>query len=325
MSAACRIVSEVGEAVALLAAGGVVAFPTETVYGLGADATNPEAVGRIFRIKDRPTDHPLIVHLADISQMNDWAMEIPDEAYLLAERFWPGPLTLILRRDGRVPDAVTGGLDTVGLRVPGHPVALNLLRLFGGGIAAPSANRFGRISPTTARHVLEELGDRLELIVDSGPCRVGLESTIVSLVGARPQLLRPGAISVADIEAVLGRSRVACPPLSDRPRAPGMHASHYAPRKPFRVMERTLIRESISRMRGAGRKVVVITFLSRVDDLPDNVAFHVMPGNPDDYARELYAVMRALDNGDFDFIVADAPPDALPWQAVRDRLYRAAG
>ena len=187
MSAACRIVSEVGEAVALLAAGGVVAFPTETVYGLGADATNPEAVGRIFRIKDRPTDHPLIVHLADISQMNDWAMEIPDEAYLLAERFWPGPLTLILRRDGRVPDAVTGGLDTVGLRVPGHPVALNLLRLFGGGIAAPSANRFGRISPTTARHVLEELGDRLELIVDSGPCRVGLESTIVSLVGARPQ------------------------------------------------------------------------------------------------------------------------------------------
>lgn len=325
MSRECRIVTGVGEAAALLAAGGVVAFPTETVYGLGADAANPEAVERIFRIKGRPADHPLIVHLGEMAQMRDWALDIPEEAYLLAKRFWPGPLTLILRRDSRVPGVVTGGQDTVGLRIPGHPVALDLLRRFGGGIAAPSANRFGRISPTTARHVFEELGDRLELIVDSGPCRIGLESTIVSLAGARPQLLRPGAISVAEIEGVLGGGRLSCRSSSGRLRAPGMHRSHYAPRKPFRVIEWAMIRESVNCMREAGSKVVVITFQSRVDDLPDNVAFQVMPGDPDDYARELYAVMRALDNGDFDSIVADAPPDVPRWQAVRDRLYRAAG
>lgn len=325
MSSGCRIVREVGEAAELLAAGGVVAFPTETVYGLGADAFNYEAVGRIFRIKGRPADHPLIVHLASMDQMRDWALEIPDQAYILAERFWPGPLTLILRRDSRVSGVVTGGQDTVGLRVPGHPVALELLRRFGGGIAAPSANRFGRISPTTARHVLEELGDRLELIVDGGPCRIGLESTIVSLAGPEPLLLRPGAIPAGMIEKVLGGHRLRYPPDSGRPRTPGMHASHYAPRNPFRVVERTMLPESVRRLQQAGRKVVVITFQSRVDELPDKVAFHVMPGDPDDYARELYAVMRALDNGDFDIIVADAPPDSMQWQAVRDRLYRAAG
>jgi len=325
MKAPCRIVHDVREAAQFLAAGKVVAFPTETVYGLGADATNPEAVSRIFRIKGRPADHPLIVHLAAMEHLSDWAQEIPDEAYRLAQKFWPGPLTLILPRDSRIPDVVTGGQNTIGLRVPDHPVALELLRLFGGGIAAPSANRFGRISPTTARHVLEELGDRLELIIDAGPSRIGLESTIVSLAGPEPVLLRPGAISVGELERALGGRRLANPAGAERPRAPGMLPSHYAPRTSFRTIEKGLLRETLHRLQADGRKAVVMTFPSRVALVPDTIAFQIMPENPVEYARELYAVMRVLDNGDYDCILADAPPDTQPWQAIRDRLHRAAG
>jgi L-threonylcarbamoyladenylate synthase len=309
----------------MLAAGKVVAFPTETVYGLGADAANPEAVSRIFQIKGRPADHPLIVHLAAIEHLSDWAQEIPDEAYRLAEQFWPGPLTLILPRDGRVPDVVTGGQDTSGLRVPDHPVALELLRRFGGGVAAPSANRFGRISPTTARHVLEELGDRLELIVDAGPSRIGLESTIVSLAGREPVLLRPGAISAGELERALGGRRLGSLTGTTPVRSPGMLPSHYAPRTSFRTIENGLLRDTLHRLQTAGKKVVVMTFPSHAALVPDKTAFQIMPENPVEYARELYAVMRVLDNGDYDCILADAPPDTLPWQAVRDRLHRAAG
>jgi L-threonylcarbamoyladenylate synthase len=309
----------------MLAAGKVVAFPTETVYGLGADAANPEAVSKIFQIKGRPADHPLIVHLAALEQLSDWAQEIPDDAYRLAEQFWPGPLTLILRRDGRVSDAVTGGQNTVGLRVPGHPVALELLKRFGSGIAAPSANRFGRISPTTARHVFEELGDQLELIIDAGPSRIGLESTIVSLAGREPVLLRPGAISAEELETSLGNRRLAKLTGATRLRTPGMLPSHYAPLTSFRTIEQALLRETLQRLQSAGKKVVVMTFSARVALVPDKIALQIMPDNPVEYARELYAVMRVLDNGDFDCILADTPPDTEPWQAVRDRLYRAAG
>jgi L-threonylcarbamoyladenylate synthase len=325
MTAPCRIVHDVLEAAQMLAAGKVVAFPTETVYGLGADAANPDAVSRIFRIKGRPEDHPLIVHLAAVEQLSEWAQEIPDEAYLLAEQFWPGPLTLILRRDGRVSDTVTGGQNTVGLRVPEHPVALELLRRFGGGVAAPSANRFGRISPTTARHVLEELGDQLELIIDAGPSRIGLESTIVSLAGREPVLLRPGAISAEELEKALGSGRLGRLVGKARSRTPGMLPSHYAPLTSFRIMEQALLRETLQRLLAAGKKVVVMTFPARGVLVPDNIALQIMPENPAEYARELYAVMRGLDNGDYDCILADAPPDTPPWQAVRDRLYRAAG
>jgi len=191
-------------AAAILQRGGVVAFPTETVYGLGADALNAAAVERIFTIKGRPTHHPLIVHLADAAQLHEWARDIPEIAYTLAAHFWPGALTLILKRAARVPDNVTGGQDTIGLRVPDHPVALELLQKFGGGIAAPSANRFGRISPTAQEHVRTELGSAVDMILDGGPCQVGLESTIVSLVGERPVILRPGGVSREALEAVLG-------------------------------------------------------------------------------------------------------------------------
>jgi L-threonylcarbamoyladenylate synthase len=191
------------QAAQLLRKGRLVAVPTETVYGLGADATNPEAIKKIFAAKGRPADHPLIVHIPDASYLNAWAVDIPDSALILAERFWPGPLTLVLKKQPDVPLEVTGGQETIALRVPNHPVALNLLKVFGGGIAAPSANRFCRISPTQASHVAEELGDKVDLILDGGACQVGLESTIVDLSSGNPKLLRPGQIGKAEIEELL--------------------------------------------------------------------------------------------------------------------------
>jgi L-threonylcarbamoyladenylate synthase len=199
------VAPDIERAVALLRAGELVAFPTETVYGLGADAANPAAVAKIFAAKGRPQDHPLIVHLDGAAQLDAWARDIPAYAFELAEAFWPGPLTLILKRQPGVPDAVTGGQDTVGLRVPGHPLALELLRAFGGGLAAPSANRFGRISPTTARHVREELGEAVAMVLDGGPCQVGIESTILDCTGGAPRILRPGMVGAPALGRVLGR------------------------------------------------------------------------------------------------------------------------
>ncbi len=207
------------EAVAVLKRGGLVAFPTETVYGLGADASNPAAVARIYKVKGRPVNHPVIVHIGDAGRLECWAREVPNDARKLAARFWPGPLTLVLKRALGVGDYLTGGEDTIGLRMPNHPVALELLRQFGGGIAAPSANKFGRISPTTAEHVSDDLGDEVDLILDGGPCEIGIESTIIDLSRDRPVLLRPGRISVEEIAATLSVK----PEPRDRsaPRAPG--------------------------------------------------------------------------------------------------------
>ena len=232
--------TDIQRAVALLRQGELVALPTETVYGLGADALNPDAVAKIFAAKGRPSDHPLIVHLADAEALTTWARDIPKDAIALARAFWPGPLTLILKKEEGVPDIVTGGQDTVGLRVPNHPIALQLLRAFGSGLAAPSANRFGRISPTTAEHVRQELGDRVPLILDGGPCQVGLESTILDLSRGVPVILRPGAIGADDIARVIGRR----PRLrdedakasTDAPRVSGALAAHYAPRTPLELV-----------------------------------------------------------------------------------------
>jgi L-threonylcarbamoyladenylate synthase len=237
---------DIARAAALLRAGELVAFPTETVYGLGADARNPEAVAKVFAAKGRPADHPLIVHLASADALDAWATDIPAYARKLARSLWPGPLTLILKKQRRVPDAVTGGQDTVGLRVPAHPLALQLLQAFAGadngGIAAPSANRFGRISPTTAQHVRDEfqlaLGDRVVMVLDGGPCDVGIESTIVDCSRGGPVLLRPGAISAGRIAAVCGRFPVSAgqpsaPNEAPVPRASGTLAAHYAPSTPL--------------------------------------------------------------------------------------------
>lgn len=316
----------IASALALLRAGELVAFPTETVYGLGADALNLEAVAKIFTAKARPRDHPLIVHLPDAGHLERWAREVPEAARMLAQRFWPGPLTLILKRTPQVPDAVTGGQDTVGLRVPGHALALELLAGFGSGIAAPSANRFGRISPTTAAHVREELGDRVALILDGGPCRVGIESTILDLSRVDPMILRPGSIGIDDIQMVIGRSALAvgdaAPPAS-APRAPGMLQSHYAPRTPLRLVAAGQLLQQVAAALGSGRRVGVVA----VQNCPANalgVAWRAMANDPSAYARELYAALREIDARDLHLILVEAPPPTRAWAAVTDRLRRAA-
>lgn len=311
------------QAATLLRNGGVVAFPTETVYGLGADVENQEAVRRIFSIKGRPADHPLIVHLADSSFIDRWAHEIPDAAMRLAERFWPGPLTIILRRSRRVSDQVTGGLDTVGLRAPAHPVAQALLREFGGGIAAPSANRFGRISPTRADHVRDELGTGPDLILDGGDCLVGLESTIISLVDDRPTLLRPGGISLQELCEALGRE-VALPGQPDPAlRAPGCHASHYAPLTPACMITLENIAAEVSRSVNTGRTVAVLCLTKTFTDLYPEIRCLLLPNDPVGYGQALYASLRRIDSEGYDRILIEAPPETEPWRAVRDRLCRA--
>jgi L-threonylcarbamoyladenylate synthase len=308
----------------LLRDGGVVAFPTETVYGLGADAANEQAVRRLFSIKGRPADHPLIVHLADAGMIDRWAREIPAAAFRLAERFWPGPLTIILRRSATVSGLVTGGLHTVGIRVPAHPVAQILLREFGGGVAAPSANRFGRISPTCADHVRDELGSAPDLILDGGDCQVGLESTIISLVDDRPILLRPGGISLQKLCEALGRE-VAHPgqPVPAL-RAPGCHASHYAPLTPAFIITASHLPAILQESGAAGQRAAILCHGETPADLCPASQCLLLPNDPIGYGQALYASLRRLDAGGYDKILIEAVPETEEWRAVRDRLHRAA-
>ncbi|MDP2969264.1 MAG: L-threonylcarbamoyladenylate synthase, partial [Deltaproteobacteria bacterium] len=220
------------QAAKIIRRGGIVAFPTETVYGLGADAFNPLAVARIFEIKERPYFDPLIVHVAHHGDLDRLVIEIPSQAKTLMERFWPGPLTVVLSKREDVPDIVTAGLPTVAVRMPKHPMALRLMELTDCPIAAPSANPFGYLSPTTAEHVRDQLGDQVDLILDGGPCEVGVESTILSFLEKRPRLLRPGGVSLEEIESIIGKVEID-PVEEDRPSAPGMLARHYAPRTPI--------------------------------------------------------------------------------------------
>jgi len=311
---------EIENAAEILRAGGLVAFPTETVYGLGADASNPAAVKKIFAAKGRPADHPVIVHIADMSELKHWAAEVPRAAWLLAEKFWPGPLTMVLKRSPHVNDLISGGQNSIGLRVPGHPVAQQLLKAFGGGIAAPSANKFGRLSPTTAEHVREELGNAVEMVLDGGPCDVGIESTIVDLTNDPPAILRPGRVSaqqIADALLVpLGES------AADRPRVPGSLASHYAPRAPLKLVHPDEI-ENYVRRQVVQPPVAVVARRGRPRD--SKVAlWQVAPETPEEYARLLYASLRRLDDAGCRLIVVEALPLLPEWAAVRDRLDRAA-
>jgi L-threonylcarbamoyladenylate synthase len=319
--------SEIERAAAILRAGGLVAFPTETVYGLGADASNPAAVAKIFAAKGRPQDHPLIVHLAGVELLAQWAADIPAAAQQLAAAFWPGPLTLILKRAAGVPDCITGGQDTVGLRIPGHAVALELLRAFAGesggraysGVAAPSANRFGRISPTAAAHVRAELGEAVDCILDGGECEIGIESTIVDLSRARPVLLRPGLITPAQIAAVLGAEVEA--PDAAAPRAPGALASHYAPRTPLYLVSAAELSARLSALRG--QKTAVLARSEAPSGLKD-VYWQEAPRAVAGYAHELYASLRRLDALGCAAILVEVPPPVPGWQGVNDRLRRAA-
>ncbi|WP_137174672.1 L-threonylcarbamoyladenylate synthase [Massilia sp. HP4] len=309
-----------------LEAGALVAFPTETVYGLGADAENPAAVAAIYAAKGRPQDHPVIVHLAPEAPLDYWACGIPPEARALADAFWPGPLTMILKRAPNIPDAVSGGQDTVGLRCPSHPVALALLRAFKGGrggVAAPSANKFGHVSPTLARHVQDEFGadGSVAMVLDGGASQVGIESTIVDLSRLDthgPVLLRPGHISAEAIAAVIDRLPGA--PDAAAPRASGTLESHYAPHTPVAMQERAALLETVAALHGAGRKVALI----HTSDMPLTHAALRLPAAPDGFAHALYAALRAMDGQGADVILVEAPPQDGDWLGVNDRLRRAA-
>jgi L-threonylcarbamoyladenylate synthase len=315
---------ELVRAAEVLRRGGLVAFPTETVYGLGADATNAAAVRRIYEVKGRPAGHPLIVHVRRHADLGRWADHIPVSAHLLADAFWPGPLTMILRRSARVPDVVTGGRDTVGLRVPDHPVARALLDAFGDGegIAAPSANRFGRVSPTTAAHVRADLGDDIDLLLDGGACPVGVESTIIDLTLDTPEVVRPGGVSIERIAEVIGF----IPDLwtGDTPaRAPGMLTTHYAPSANIEVVmaDRVPARAEHHLERGA---VVGVLAPSAVTDLPADVIELEPMGPVDHYAHALYDRLRQADRLHLDVLLVVPPSEQGVGRAVVDRLRRAA-
>ncbi len=314
------------QAVLLLQQGRLVAFPTETVYGLGADASNPGAVRRIFQAKGRPADHPLIVHIPSIDCLKDWAINIPEAAYKLAEQFWPGPLAIILKKQTTVPVEVTGGQDTVGLRMPNHPVALQLLNAFGGGIAAPSANRFCRISPTQASHVVDELGDAVDLILDGGASMIGVESTIIDLSGQIPTLLRPGHITQLELEAVLQTKILTASlvPKSSDPvlRAPGMMAVHYAPTTTAMLCSKHRLSELIEVLSRQHKQIGLLTYTFK--SLETALIHSInMPISADNYAQSLYASLRELDNLKLDIILIEQPPDTEGWQAINDRLFKA--
>jgi L-threonylcarbamoyladenylate synthase len=307
---------EVRRAAQILRAGGLVAFPTETVYGLGADAANPEAVRKLYAVKRRPADHPVIVHFADAEKAFAWAREVPAAARKLAERFWPGPLTLILKRSALAKDFITGGQDTVGLRVPSHPVAHELLVSFAGAIAAPSANRFGLVSPTTAAHVRDDLGRDVELVLEGGASEVGIESTILDLSGPSPVLLRPGHVSKEDLQAILGEVLEGTPASA---RHPGGMERHYSPRTPASLVPTYSLDKEISVL---GGRAAVLAF-SRPDERVDY--WLRMPREPKAYAQRLYAALRELDTAGCERILIEAPPESPEWSAVRDRLKRACG
>jgi L-threonylcarbamoyladenylate synthase len=311
-----------------LEAGRLVAFPTETVYGLGADAENAAAIAAIYAAKGRPSNHPVIVHLAPGADIERWASDIPDEAHKLIAVFWPGPLTLILKRAAGVPAAVAGGQDSIGLRCPSHPVAQALLRAFRnghGGIAAPSANRFGHVSPTTAAHVMDEFGSGpdspLAAVLDGGPSDVGIESTIVDLSRMEtsgPALLRPGQVSAAQIADVIG----IWPGVAgaDAPRVSGALASHYAPRTPVVLVESHAIGATLERLAAAGRHAALI-----VTDAALAMGSHVLlPALPEGYAQGLYAALREMDAAGADVILVERPSQEAAWLGVNDRLRRAA-
>jgi L-threonylcarbamoyladenylate synthase len=310
------------EAAAILQRGGLVAFPTETVYGLGADAENAAAMRALFAAKGRPADHPVIVHLADASLVDPFAAEVPTAARKLAAAFWPGPMTLVLKRSKRISDLVTGGLETVGLRVPAHPVARELLKEFGGPIAAPSANRFGRVSCTRAEHVASELGNRVDLILDGGQCAVGLESTIIDLSGQRPAILRPGAVTAEQVAAALNA------PVASRsaesPRVSGSLPSHYTPKAKVELVDPNEIVTRARQLAAQGQRVALIG-PAALDLVDSRIDVLTAPQDKETLAHSLYSLLRQADELGCDVVVASIPTEEGIGAAIADRLRRAAG
>lgn len=326
-------------AVQTLRGGGLVAFPTETVYGLGADATKADAIEKIYRAKGRPSTNPLIVHVADASVAKRYAKRWPEEADTLAAKFWPGPLTLVLMKQETIAANVTAGKPTVGLRVPSHPLALELLRQFDGPVAAPSANRSNRVSPTTAEHVNAEIGSAVDVILDGGPCQVGIESTVLDLTGVKPVILRPGMISKEQVEEIVGPVRVFAGSVKETEAAasPGQQTLHYAPHAAAFRYDKKNLKKMMNWCRAKPAESCAI--LSIGTPQGDMAVFQdeltrkgtpgilrrvvEMPGTPDEYARKLYAVLREMDRLKVGTIWVEMPPDRPAWTALRDRLTRA--
>jgi L-threonylcarbamoyladenylate synthase len=312
---------ELNTAVQALRDGDIVAFPTETVYGLGANAQHATALQKIFALKERPAWHPLIVHLDSARFLYRWARDVPDAAAKLAQRFWPGPLTLVLPRESKVLDIVTGGQDTVAVRVPSHPMALQLLTAFGGGIAAPSANRYGHVSPTRAEHVREEFGDGVRVLLDGGECKIGLESTIVACVNGEVRLLRPGHVTLSQLRREVGE--VVSGAGADSPRVPGSSAAHYAPVTPLRLVPAGQLERLAQELSQGGVRVGVLA------QRPPLGAFRSITWinagtRPDSYTHDLYAHLRTLDKMEATWLLVQEVPTDEAWDAVRDRLMRAA-
>ena len=312
---------EIETAVQALRDGELVAFPTETVYGLGANAQNPAAVRRIFEAKGRPANHPVIVHLDSPRFLHRWVREVPQVGTRLADTFWPGPLTMVMPRAPNVQDVITGGQDTIAIRVPAHPMAQQLLTAFGGGIAAPSANRYGRLSPTRAEHVREELGDAVRVILDGGECQIGLESTIVSFEGETVRLLRPGSVTAAQIRAVVGELFVGAGSAS--PRVPGSPPTHYAPSTPMTIVPAGEIDAQADAASAGGKRVAVLA--QRLPLRSHKYVTWINAGRrPESYGRDLYTNLRTLDKAGCQRILVQDVPEGERWEAIRDRLLRAA-
>jgi L-threonylcarbamoyladenylate synthase len=313
--------SEIEAAVEALRAGDLVAFPTETVYGLGANASNPAAVRKIFAAKGRPANHPLIVHLDSIRYLHRWVRDIPEVAEKLAARFWPGALTLVLPKAASVLNVVTGGQDTVAIRVPAHPMAQQLLTAFGGGLAAPSANRYGHVSPTRADHVRDELGDAVRVVLDGGECTVGIESTIVACLDGKVRVLRPGSVTLSQLRSVVGDALGEA--SSEEPRVPGSSATHYAPMTPLEIVPGDVLETLAGEYNDRGERVAVMALRLPLKTL--KLATWINAGRrPQQYAHDLYAHLRTLDKaGCVKILVQELPTDER-WEAVNDRLRKAA-
>lgn len=314
--------SQIEKAAQLLRAGGLVAFPTETVYGLGADAANEEAIRKIFLAKERPFDHPLIVHVADLNQINQWAQPLSPKALKLAQAFWPGPLTLILKKQPSVLDIVTGGQETIGIRIPRHPIAQALLHTFGSGIAAPSANKFTHVSPTTAEAVFEELGTTIDLILDGGACEVGLESTIVDMSEDSPVILRPGMITKEAISSVLNMPVLSSSPEKTIIKTPGMHHLHYAPHTPTSLIASKDIPLLLQTIQAEELPIAMLTH-DQTLLLSSGIHWIKMPKEAEAYAHDLYQTLRSVDHEQVKHIFIEEVPEDMEWEAIRDRLFKA--
>lgn len=328
-----EIGTDIQRAVRHLRDGQLVGIPTETVYGLAADAKNESAIEALFKAKGRPSSHPVIVHIANMSKLSEWAENVPPEALELGTKFWPGPLTMVLRKKEEISKKITGGQDTLAIRVPRHPITRKLLEDFGGGLVAPSANKFGRISPTRAQDVLNEFGDEISYVLEGGPCTVGIESTIVDLSCGGARVLRPGMISREEIEETLSLLMepsigISTPDSTDNDgtliRAPGLLKSHYAPRTPLHLVSPERLNSTVMRLQSEGKRIAVMSFQAAPEiGVNRETVWLEVETDPISFARDLYMNMRRLDGYNCDIILAEETPEADEWLGIIDRLKRA--